>query len=186
MINAVSNLWAFVSSNKHVQEAAGSFIDNFLPNAEADEQLFNAAFNISPMTPELREKLLRRLCRLPTDQQDRFRIITAQVKVEDKNRKEASVEATAKVLAAIAEYDDEVWEMYVDNMNLRNPLPANQFILIVKNSRTPVQQWLALQKIRHARWVRREFVPTVNRQTQAVRNETRRGFSWDPANRRWW
>lgn len=121
----------------------------FLGNESSDERLFVAAFTRNQhMNDTRRSLLLARLCALPTDQQDRFRVITVQSKIE-KEKEIPDVVETERVLAGVADLSDADWQAFIDNMNLRNPQPVKGFVVwlksrpeAIKTGTTKASAWL--------------------------------------------
>lgn len=190
VVRLVSKTLGFLLEMPQVKQTVGkgmgTFVDEFLPNTEADEQLYNRAVATPPMTTEIHEKILSRLCKLPTDQQDRFRKLIAQHRYEG-DKKIGDPKATAEVLVEISKLSDSGWENYVDNMNLRNPLPARYMLMLIRTKKKMFGERLSnLGRSAREKWhdldeyIEEDVNPYLEQQLRMSERSVHQTYDWDP------
>jgi hypothetical protein len=142
---AASAIWTTSGVREKVGDAAAQVVRDTFAHDWTDEQYYVRA--ASKLEKAERVKLDRWLSSLKSDdQRNRFRKCTTQFKWEAAtggNKVQVyDLEATAEVLKAIAEYDDAEWRLFVRNVNLHKPMPAKQFIVMVRKSKPALVRWI--------------------------------------------
>lgn len=197
IINSIGKLAGFLVNNETVQrktgDAIGQITNHFLRNNEEDEQLYLAACKTPPMTPELHAVLEARQHKFPAKHRlkmcDRFRRFVAQSKLEG-NKETEDIQATAEVLALLAQTDAQTWKYIVDNLGLRNPLEAKTVLVLIKKKSTAFGQAVDARRRKFGKWTE-DNLPTAKAHSRLARmrlNRYKRAQESNAATRQthWW
>lgn len=179
--SGLASMFKMLVNRPEVKDKVKSIFNDFLPNDVADEQLFNAAISDENVSIENLHTLLKRVSKLNDHQQNRFRILVAQYKVEG-DRKGGDPKKTAQVLAKLSNMTDDDWKNYVKFMDLDKKRVDRQITGFFSSGKgKSFAVWMEKNQALITSWAEETGSPALRELADDLQRSRNTGFDWDPA-----